>query len=145
MTDFIHIEPAREHRPAFAAWGLSLDKPLQTASATGWDVPLDLYPSVPTELLDGAYVDGYRFTYTAAPVVEPTAEPKKQTGRKPRKRAASRKPEGAYTRKPSELTEVGGLVMPAALAEQLEADLAAEDLTLDDLTQSVFQPSGSDS
>lgn len=59
MTDTIHIEPNKAHRPAFALWGLAQDPPLQTATASGWDVPLALYPDVPPGLLEGAYVDGY--------------------------------------------------------------------------------------
>ena len=123
MNDFIHVEPAHEQRPAFAAWGLSQTPPLQTASATGWDVPIDLYPSVPSELLVGGYVDGFRYDRAAkqpepvtedpAPVVDrlPQVEPKPARNslaadRKPRKRAAKKTaaPSGAYTRKPSELT-----------------------------------------
>lgn len=95
MTDTVYIEPAHEHRPAFAAWGLAQTPPLQTASAQGWDVPLDLYPEVPPELLDGAFVDGYRY---AVPMAQPVAlaaeapqeappQRKRTTSRKPRKRA----------------------------------------------------------
>lgn len=64
MTDQILIEPDWPHRPAFASWGLAQDPPIQTATATGWLVPVDLYSSVPAELLDGAYVDGFLLAQT---------------------------------------------------------------------------------
>lgn len=72
MTETLYIEPAHEHRPGFALWGLAQKPVIQTASATGWDVPLDLYPSVPSELLEGAYVDGYLYD-VAKPQPEPVA------------------------------------------------------------------------
>lgn len=78
MTVFIHVEPAHRHRPAFAAWGLTQTPPLQTATAQGWDVPIDLYPLVPTELLEGAYVDGYPYGRPQAQPV-PAEEPKAST------------------------------------------------------------------
>lgn len=74
MNEFIHIEPAHEQRPAFALWGLSQEKPLQTATASGWDVPVDLYPSVPAELLTGAYVDGYPYGVSQAQPTFTTAD-----------------------------------------------------------------------
>lgn len=70
MTDFIHIEPAHERRREFARWCLEQTPRIETASATGSDVPLDLYPSVPPELLEGAYVDGY-LVPPSAPVKDP--------------------------------------------------------------------------
>lgn len=72
MTETLYIEPAHEHRPSFALWGLAQKPVIQTASATGWDVPLDLYPAVPSELLEGAYVDGYLYD-VAKPQPEPVA------------------------------------------------------------------------
>ena len=72
MSDPILIEPDGPRRPGFAVWGLSQDPPIQTASASGWLVPLSLYPSIPAELLDGAYVDGY---LDNGPDVQPKAEP----------------------------------------------------------------------
>lgn len=105
MSDMIHIEPAHEQRPAFAAWGLAQTPALQTASATGWDIPLDLYPSVPTELLAGAYVDGFPYDRqqaqpVKAPAVEapavkaPAAETKAVAPKatRPRKRAPRKTP-----------------------------------------------------
>lgn len=67
VSDLIMIEPDGPQRPAFAAWGLAQDPPLQTATASGWNVPVELYPSVPPELLEGAYVDGYLYDGPAAP------------------------------------------------------------------------------
>lgn len=72
MSDTVHIEPGHRHRAAFAAWGLVQVPPIGTASASGWDVPLDLYPSVPTELLEGGYVDG--FPYGGPDVPQPTPQ-----------------------------------------------------------------------
>jgi hypothetical protein len=77
VTDPILIEPDWPHRPAFAVWGLAQDPPIQTATATGWLVPVELYASVPAELLDGAYVDGFRLGQTwvqDTPFTEPEPE-----------------------------------------------------------------------
>lgn len=71
MNDPIMIEPAGPNRPAFAAWGLAQDPPIQTATASGWLVPVELYPAVPTELLDGAYVDGFLYDRPEAPAALP--------------------------------------------------------------------------
>lgn len=73
MTEPIMIEPDGPNRPAFAAWGLAQDPPLQTATASGWLVPLDLYPSIPAALLDRAYVDGFMLTRPEVP--PPISEP----------------------------------------------------------------------
>lgn len=124
MDDPIMIEAAGPHRPAFAAWCLAQDPPIQTASATGFLVPVDLYPSVPPEVLEGAYVDGYLYGGPGSPVatsadagdpvtgleeadplavlrdlageqpVTTTAESTLPT-RRPRKRSATRKAAGA--------------------------------------------------
>jgi hypothetical protein len=59
--NYVHIEAADPHRRDFARWCLAQDPPIQTASSTGSNVPVDLYPSVPVEFLQGAYVDGYRY------------------------------------------------------------------------------------
>ena len=61
MTDFVTVEPAYALRPAFAMWCLAQDPQIMTSSATGFDVPTDLYPTIPEELLYGAYVDGFRY------------------------------------------------------------------------------------
>lgn len=95
---YIYIEPAREHRRAFARWCLDQTPKIQVASATGSNVPVDLYPSVPLNLLDGAYVDGFRYVGDPAPAPasgrrELTAEklapaPAAPRKRRPRKKAA---------------------------------------------------------
>lgn len=105
--DFVYIEPAREHRQAFARWGLDQSPRLETASASGWNVPLVLYPSVPEGLLSGARVDGFPYRGVVegkapegrgykdaepepAPVVEPDGgakpEPLTEPERKPQAR-----------------------------------------------------------
>ena len=61
MTDYVFIEPLAARRVKFAQWGLEQEPPLQTATSTGWLVPLDLYPRIPSDLLEGAYVDGYPY------------------------------------------------------------------------------------
>lgn len=66
MTDSIHVEPAHELRPGFALWTLSQD-PQPLTTSTGFDVRLFQYPSIPPELLEGAYVDGYLYDGPAAP------------------------------------------------------------------------------
>lgn len=116
MSDFVHIEPADNQRRAFARWALSQTPKLQTSSSTGTDVPLDLYPDVPPELLEGAFVDGFRYggpeapqrgggappKAAAAPASAedgngrqtassgPEHKPRKRTPRKPRKTAAQK-------------------------------------------------------
>lgn len=98
----IYIEPAREHRRAFARWCLDQTPKIQAASATGSNVPVDLYPSVPLALLEGAYVDGYRYVGQVAPAPaapaapasgrrELTAEKQARTPAAPRKRRPRKK------------------------------------------------------
>lgn len=77
MTDFVTVEPAHEMRPEFALWALAQSPPIMTSSASGFDVPVNLYPSIPGKLLNGAYVDGYHYNrpspqpVAAKPVVAP--------------------------------------------------------------------------
>ncbi|AKA61683.1 hypothetical protein SEA_YDN12_16 [Streptomyces phage YDN12] len=73
MSDFVHIEPADAQRRAFARWALSQTPKLQTSSSTGTDVPVALYPDVPPELLEGAYVDGFRYGGPSSPQADPVA------------------------------------------------------------------------
>lgn len=79
---YIYIEPAREHRRAFARWCLDQKPKIQVASATGSNVPVDLYPSVPLALLEGSYVDGYRYVGTPAPAPAPASDPDPASGRR---------------------------------------------------------------
>lgn len=105
MEEFVYVEPAGPQRGPFAVWGLAQNPPLQTASESGWNVPLDLYPSVPPELLDGAYVDGFPYSsvqpqpqaaaqadqpeaVTAPVVTEPETEVSAPAQRRTRKRTA---------------------------------------------------------
>lgn len=66
MTYLVLVEPADEHRRGFARWCLAQDPPIMTASASGSEVPADLFATIPDELLDGAHIDGRVFR----PVVE---------------------------------------------------------------------------
>lgn len=108
MSDFIHIEPAHEKRRDFARWALAQTPKLQTSSSTGTDVPIDIYPDVPPELLEGGFVDGFPYDRPDAPQAATTQTakatvasadpdagkaPQKATqtvARKPRKRAPRR-------------------------------------------------------
>jgi hypothetical protein len=70
-VEYLFIEPAKQHRRGFARWCLAQDPRIETASSTGSNVPVDLYPAVPPELLEGAYVDGFPYGRTVAtPVAE---------------------------------------------------------------------------
>lgn len=93
MTDFIHIEPAHERRADFAVWVLAQDVQPVTTS-TGFSVPLDLYPTIPERLLNGAFVDGYHYNrphpqpVAEAPLTvpeEPVADRPAPAPRKPRR------------------------------------------------------------
>ncbi|RPJ36976.1 MAG: hypothetical protein EHM35_07200 [Planctomycetaceae bacterium] len=61
MTDQILIEPAQGNAAAFAVWCLSRSANIRTVSAGGFLIPLDWYPDVPSELLEGAHVDGFLY------------------------------------------------------------------------------------
>lgn len=107
MTTHVHIEPADTQRRAFARWALSQTPKLQTSSSTGTDVPVDLYPEVPPELLEGGFVDGFPYNRPDAPQPKAKAatkaaaapqdtpakaapKPRKRAPRRPRKTAASK-------------------------------------------------------
>lgn len=66
MTYSVLVEPADEHRQAFARWCLEQTPPIMTASASGSEVPADLFTKIPDALLDGAHIDGHIFR----PVIE---------------------------------------------------------------------------
>jgi hypothetical protein len=100
VTYLVLVEPADENRQGFARWCLAQDPPIMTASASGSEVPADLFTTIPDELLDGAYIDGHVFR----PVVEgkapagdgyrdeqPERAPAKRTQSKPRGRRTTRK------------------------------------------------------
>lgn len=65
MAEFITIEPANEHRSAFARWALDQDPNVQTVGTHGFVVPLDWYPDVPAALLVGSFVDGFAYDRSA--------------------------------------------------------------------------------
>lgn len=99
VTTFVHIEPGEGQRQGFARWCLAQEPRIETASATGSDVPLDLYPSIPPELLEGAYVDGYPYGQPQ-PQPQPKADEQPDVPQvsgggkpqpKPRKQAARRR------------------------------------------------------
>ena len=107
MDQFLTIEPAPEVAAVFALWCLNRDARVQTVSVGGFLVPLDWYRDIPAELLDGAYVDGFRVDGPRpSPVAEKPAEPrltaeKQQPARKPR--TPRKRGTGARTRKPSDV------------------------------------------
>lgn len=90
MDTHIHVEPAAELRPRFALWTLSAPEKIDTTS-TGFSVPLAMYPGIPAELLEGAYIDGYPMRRAEPAKVEPvkpepepeaaTTTPRKRTQR----------------------------------------------------------------
>lgn len=77
MTDFVTVEPAHKMRGPFALWCLAQTPQIMTSSASGFDVPMSLYPDVPPELLSGAYVDGFLYDHPAPQpaAAEPVAPP----------------------------------------------------------------------
>lgn len=56
----IAICPARENRRAFTRW--ARDHGCRMTSATEYGVRDQLIPDIPEELLQGATLDGYRYT-----------------------------------------------------------------------------------
>lgn len=75
MTEYVYIEPSREHRRDFARWCLKQTPKIQATTATGSNVPVDLYPSVPVALLAGGRVDGFPYD-RQAPQGKAPAKPK---------------------------------------------------------------------
>lgn len=75
MTEYVYIEPSREHRRDFARWCLEQTPKIQATTATGSNVPVDLYPSVPVALLAGGRVDGFPYD-RQAPQGKAPAKPK---------------------------------------------------------------------
>lgn len=86
----VFIEPSEGNRRGFARWCLAQVPPIQTAGSTGSLVPLDLYPSVPPELLDGAYVDG--FPYGGPGMPQEAVQPPAVAPAAPKVAARPRKP-----------------------------------------------------
>uniref|UniRef100_A0AAU7GX35 Tail assembly chaperone n=1 Tax=Streptomyces phage Geonosis TaxID=3158856 RepID=A0AAU7GX35_9CAUD len=132
MGHFVHIEPADAQRRAFARWALSQTPKLQTSSSTGTDVPLDLYPDVPPELLEGAYVDGFRYGGPEAPQPAAVAAPEDLTGPKvPNPQSGSqaatsgpaKKPRKRAPRRPRKVA--GSKLTAEAMAAETVANVAA--------------------
>lgn len=106
VTEHVHIEPANKHRRSFARWGLAQEPPVYNTTERGWDVPLDLYPQVPAELLDGALVDGYPYAGAApAPAPAKPVAGRTEGVQAPRKRARSRSGQHQVTKAQKEVTE----------------------------------------
>lgn len=126
---YIYIEPAREHRRAFARWCLDQTPKIQAATATGSNVPVDLYPSLPVALLEGAFVDGYRYVGQVTPAPSSPARPRLVAEGAPApKRRAKRKPKAvkAPESAPQPEAPVGGAPAdesaPEAVSEAAVAD-----------------------
>ncbi|QBZ73502.1 hypothetical protein SEA_MISCHIEF19_17 [Streptomyces phage Mischief19] len=95
VTEHVYIEPAEDNRRQFARWCLDQTPRIETASATGSNVPVDLYPEVPATLLEGAYVDGYLYRkIDPVPAVRPdgSTPPAKNTRRRPAKQTKTAAP-----------------------------------------------------
>lgn len=112
MPYLVLVEPAPEQRQAFARWCLAQDPPIQTASATGSEVPADLFTAIPDELLYDAHVDGHIFRHVIeglaphgdgyAPVAVPVddgARPEPLTDTEPPKTPQKRTQRRTSTRK----------------------------------------------
>lgn len=65
MTYLVLVEPADEQRRAFARWCLAQDPPIMTTTASGSEVPADVFRDMPEGLLVGAYVDGHLYQHVA--------------------------------------------------------------------------------
>ncbi|MEV7948805.1 hypothetical protein AB0O74_17780 [Streptomyces rubiginosohelvolus] len=57
----IEVQPTPEQRRAFARYAVRQKPKWRTVSPTSFNVPADLFPAVPEELLIGAVVDGHRY------------------------------------------------------------------------------------
>ncbi|MEU6628461.1 C2H2-type zinc finger protein [Streptomyces parvus] len=57
----IEVQPAPEQRRAFARYAVLQKPKWRTVSPTSFNVPADLFPAVPEELLIGSVVDGHRY------------------------------------------------------------------------------------
>lgn len=91
MTYTVLVEPSDEQRRPFARWCLAQDPPIHTASASGSEVPSDLFTNMPEDLLVGAYIDGrlYRHVAEEVPLTE-VRLPVKRTSRKGRQTSTSK-------------------------------------------------------
>lgn len=78
------VEPAPDRARAFARWCLAQSPRIETANASGSEVPSNLFTNMPEELLVGAHIDGRLYRHVAEPEPEPEAEaaPAKTTRRR---------------------------------------------------------------
>ncbi|MGA5497703.1 hypothetical protein ACPCSP_25400 [Streptomyces cinereoruber] len=60
-SDKIHVQPAVQHRQAFARWAVSQNPKLRTVGPSTFAVPEDLFTGMPEDILIGALVDGQRY------------------------------------------------------------------------------------
>jgi hypothetical protein len=57
-VQMINVQPADDKRRDFARWAVAQVPKVQTSSAVTSAVPVDLFTSIPEELLVGALIDG---------------------------------------------------------------------------------------
>jgi len=60
----VYVRPTGANRVEFARWA-AVQEPKPEFVYPGWHVAVDLYPSVPNELLTGAVVDGHVYGHEA--------------------------------------------------------------------------------
>lgn len=68
MTYLVLVEPSDEQKAAFARWCLAQNPRIETVSASGSEVPADLFTGMPEELLVGAYIDGRLYRHVVEEV-----------------------------------------------------------------------------
>lgn len=61
MSDFIHVQPTRERRVAFARWAVAQTPKVRTVSPHTFAVPPHLFTEAPEDILIGALVDEHRY------------------------------------------------------------------------------------
>lgn len=113
MTTLITIEPDENRRSLFALWAIGQDPPVRTSGPNSFDVPLDLYPYVPADLLEGAVVDGFHHDRQ---MPQPEAAPAPETApraavKEPAKKAARRVPKSLRGRAVS-ADETDAVILP---------------------------------
>ncbi|MFZ3595041.1 C2H2-type zinc finger protein [Streptomyces sp. BH104] len=61
MTDMVYVEPAPEGRIELARWAVAQTPKVGTAGPNTFEIPAQLFSSVPEPALIGATVDGHRY------------------------------------------------------------------------------------
>lgn len=61
MSDFIHVQPTRECRVAFARWAVAQNPKVRTVSPHTFAVAPHLFTEAPEDILIGSLVDGHRY------------------------------------------------------------------------------------